>query len=504
MVAGEVIMSKNEKKTGLFTLVFFLILSVPVFVLAFYNVPSADDYTFAQQMHLWVQEHGYHISGILRCAARTSADYYVKWQGRYSESFLAAFMPETFGCYWISTVIIYLFFTGSVVAFFRNLVRVLAGKECVWIGNISGLVISMMVTQNVPFPVEAFFWFDGSMAYMFHHAVYIWMCAEAVRCFLMEKKRESVWNMLLLCLLAVVAAGGNNVTAFISILTYVIFAAIALLLRKKRRILLPAALSLAGFLVSYLSPGTLIRGGGEYSPILTTIRKCFVWTIRQYLLGWTTPAVLLMLVFLTPFLLQILQKAVERFDFHFPWPGLAAAGAFCFLSAMSCPSFYVLGEPGPGRLRNVVYVNYMILLVLTYSYLLGWLTAKFPDSSMWARLGGFYKKIHAWQGIGIAAVVYVVLCAGNFRTYGVSMEAARELFTGEAAAYHSEAAERKAIYLNQDIIYAEVEPYSIKPELLFFDDITDDPGNWKNIGVSTYYGKESVCLSRYDPDVDYD
>lgn len=310
--------------------------------------------------------------------------------------------------------------------------------------------------------------------------------------------------MLLLCLLTVVAAGGNNVTSFTSILTYVIFAAIALLTRRKRGILFPAVLSFAGFLVSYLSPGTLIRGGGEYSPVLSTIRKCFVWTIRQYVLGWTTPAVLLTLVFLTPFILQILQKVRERFAFRFPWPVLAAAGAQCFLSAMSCPSFYVLGEPGPGRLRNVIYVNDMILAVLTYGYLLGWLWAKFPGNRMWVKLRDFYKNTRVWQGIGVAAVVYVVLCAGNFRTYGVSAEAARELLTGEAAVYHREAMERKAVYLDPDIMHAEVEPYSVKPYLLFFDDITDDPGNWKNVGVSVYYGKESVRLNRYDPEVDYD
>lgn len=497
-------MSKNEKAIGWFTLAWFLILSTPVFILSFYNVPSADDYTFAQQMHLWIQEHGYEIPGILRCAMETSVDYYFRWQGRYSESFFAAFMPETFGCYWISTILIYLIFAGGMIAFFRNLVRALAGKECIWIGNMAGLVVGMMIVQNVPFPVEAFFWFDGSMAYMFHHAVYLWMCVGALRYFLAENKKGSVWNMLLLCLLTVVAAGGNNVTSFTSILTYVIFAAIALLIRRKRGILFPAVLSFAGFLVSYLSPGTLIRGGGEYSPVLSTIRKCFVWTIRQYVLGWTTPAVLLTLVFLTPFILQILQKVRERFAFRFPWPVLAAAGALCFLSAMSCPSFYVLGEPGPGRLRNVIYVNDMILAVLIYGYLLGWLWAKFPGNRMWVKLRDFYKNTRVWQGIGVAAVVYVVLCAGNFRTYGVSAEAARELLTGEAAVYHREAMERKAVYLDPDIMHAEVEPYSVKPYLLFFDDITDDPGNWKNVGVGVYYGKESVRLNRYDPEVDYD
>lgn len=497
-------MSKNEKRIILFILVLFLILSIPVFVLAFYNVPSADDYTFAQAMHLWVQEHGYNIAGIIGCAVRTSMDYYVTWQGRYSESFLAAFMPETFGCYWISTIVIYLLFAGGVITLFRNLARVLAGKEYTWIGIAIGIVVSTMIIQGIPFPVEAFFWFDGSMAYMFHHAVYIWMCAAVIRYFPEKQRKKAIRDMVLICFLTVIIAGGNNVTSFVSILTYVMFVMISFFIREKKEILFPAVLSLVGFMVSYLSPGTLIRGGGEHSPVLTTIRKCFVWTIRQYLAGWTTFGILLALAFLTPFIIRILVKMIERFGFCFPMPILMAAGMICFLSAMSCPSFYILGEPGPGRLRNVIYVNFIILVVLTYSYLLGWLIVKFSDNRIWIRLQDFYQNIPAWQGISIVIVVCVFLCAGNFRTGGVSIEAMRELFAGEAAAYYSEAMERKAIYLNPDIQNVEVEPYRVKPYLLFFDDITDDAQNWKNVGVSTYYGKESVRLNRYDPDVDYD
>ncbi len=50
----------------------------------------------------------------------------------------------------------------------------------------------------------------------------------------------------------------------------------------------------------------------------------------------------------------------------------------------------------------------------------------------------------------------------------------------------------------------EVAPYSEKPYLLFFDDITDDPENWKNMAVSAFYGKQTVKLNAYDPDVEYD
>lgn len=49
-----------------------------------------------------------------------------------------------------------------------------------------------------------------------------------------------------------------------------------------------------------------------------------------------------------------------------------------------------------------------------------------------------------------------------------------------------------------------VEPLSVKPEVIFFDDITDDPENWKNISTAKYFDKKSVRLSTYDPEIDYE
>jgi hypothetical protein len=84
------------------------------------------------------------------------------------------------------------------------------------------------------------------------------------------------------------------------------------------------------------------------------------------------------------------------------------------------------------------------------------------------------------------------------------LEAIRELASGQAKQYYQEAMIRKEIYQDESILDAEVEPYSVKPYLLYFDDITDDPENWKNKGVIEFYRKDSVKLNRYDPEVDYD
>ena len=494
----------NLKRISITLMVFFLMLSVPVFVLAFYNLPCADDYTFGRTMQLWITENGYDLPGMIKCAIQNSVQYYFNWQGRYSESFFASFMPEIFGCYWIWTIFIYSFFSAVIVFLVRTLVEYLAGEVEKWTGVSIGILIAITIIENIPFPVEAFFWFDGSMAYMFHHTLYLWMMTLIVKyCFTYNKKKNKRY-LAGASVLAALVAGGNNVTAFASVLTLGTCLVIAIWKREKQKIAIPFIVSVIGFMISYLSPGTRIRGGDVHNSILLTIRKCFVWTIKQYFLKWTFPVMVILLLLLTPVLLNVIHKVLEKTKISFSYPILMVIGVVCAVSSMSSPSFYILGEPGPGRLKNVIYVNYVILMVLLYGYVLGWLIKRYPDSKIEKRIVTVWEKC-CWQVRTVIILVGIsLLCIGGSSKPGVSLEAVSELISGEAAQYHAEGIIRKESYIDEKIADVEVEPYSVKPTLLFFDDITDDPDNWKNKGLAEFYQKNSAKLNRFDEDVDYD
>ncbi|MCI8430043.1 MAG: hypothetical protein HFI16_07270 [Lachnospiraceae bacterium] len=499
-------MNTNEKKLYRTVILFFLLASVPMVILSFFNVPSADDFTFGRRMQAYISENGYHMFGMIKCAVENMADYYMRWEGRYSESIIASFMPDIFGCYWLSAIVIYGLLTGGITFFFYTLAKGLAGKEKAWAGVCIALTVCLAAVQNVPYPVEAFYWFIGAMAYMFYHASYLWMCGVVILYFTSQDRRRDIVLLTLLALLSAFVAGGNNVTAFVSILTYSAFVVLSLVTRRKRGIIFPFLLSVGGFLISYLSPGTTVRGGGSehYTPVVVTIIKCFRWTIRQYLLEWTTAKILLMLCFLTPFLLKILLEMVDRYHFRFRFPGIAALGGVCFLSAMSSPPFYILGEPGPGRLRNIIYVSYLVVTVLVYGYFLGWAAAMEENRKTAEKIADLYQRLPVKKSIAAGIVVMGLMCIGDAKRYGVSIEACKEIAQGQAAQYHREAAERKKMYQSAEEADLEVAPYSEKPYLLFFDDITDNPENWKNMAVSAFYGKQTVKLNAYDPDVEYD
>jgi len=69
------------------------------------------------------------------------------------------------------------------------------------------------------------------------------------------------------------------------------------------------------------------------------------------------------------------------------------------------------------------------------------------------------------------------------------------LSSGEAQIYHNENLYRESLYNGSTIKNVEVPPFTCKPHLLFFDDITPNPDEYQNKGIAERYGKESVRLA---------
>ena len=86
--------------------------------------------------------------------------------------------------------------------------------------------------------------------------------------------------------------------------------------------------------------------------------------------------------------------------------------------------------------------------------------------------------------------VYLVAKGTGFAAVG----ALSTLASGEARAYHDSAVARFEILKDESIKDVQLEPFPVKPYLLYFDDISSDPSDWHNEDISTYYGKESVVL----------
>lgn len=79
----------------MFILAFAVVVS-PLLVIAKYNYPSADDWSYGSAGYHALQ-NGEGFFGVLRAALATVKTNYVSWEGRFVNVLFAAFMPGIFG-----------------------------------------------------------------------------------------------------------------------------------------------------------------------------------------------------------------------------------------------------------------------------------------------------------------------------------------------------------------------------------------------------------------------
>ena len=74
-----------------------------------------------------------------------------------------------------------------------------------------------------------------------------------------------------------------------------------------------------------------------------------------------------------------------------------------------------------------------------------------------------------------------------------SVSAVTSLYLGNAQAFDS-IADQRVEMLQSGVKNVELPSFTIKPYVLFFDDITQDSTNWRNEYVAKFYGIETVTL----------
>ena len=100
--------------------------------------------------------------------------------------------------------------------------------------------------------------------------------------------------------------------------------------------------------------------------------------------------------------------------------------------------------------------------------------------------------------IGFVAVTAALLAVSCFAMRDMlnftSIQALNALRTGQAQQYHSEFCARVEVLEDAAVADAVLQPYSVHPRILYFDDATPDAANWRNEAMADYYGKHSVIV----------
>lgn len=480
-----------EKAVALLVVAAVALMLVPMLVVARYNVPCADDYHYgASTYHTWQATHS--LAAVLRAAGEKVAERYVNWQGTYSAIFLMALQPAVFGNGFYALVP---FLTLGMLAagtcfFCLSLFTKLLGASR-WQALVLALVWLGIDTQLLPSAVQGFYWYNGAIFYTFFFGVQLFYFGLLARYLAMghASRRRSAAFLTGLCALGLFLGGGNLVTAFGTLLVLVCVLCLLAIMKSRqwRALLLPLAFLLAGFLVNVCAPGNSVRqqSMGDPLPAPLAVLRAVQEAVLQFDKNLTLP-ILLALVFLLP----VLWNAAANAHLSFRWPLLFFVFTFGLYAAQFCPTWYALKQAGPARLLDIIFYSAFFWMAVNLFYFLGWLQRR-----LWAENGAVPQGRYTIGFVAVTAALLAVSCFAmrdmlNF----TSIQALNAVRTGQAQQYHAEFEARVEILEDTAQPDAVLQPYSVRPRVLYFDDATPDAANWRNEAMADYYGKHSVIV----------
>lgn len=464
----------------------FAVCLIPLLYLSRYDVPCADDYIYGTAAHLTLV-HGGTLGEALAAALEHTVSTYRTWQGSYAAVFLMCIQPAVFSesfyriTPWLMSAAL---FGGLFVLCFCLMEKVFRMPR--HMGTILGGLVGTLYLLLMPYPSESLYWFNGSVYYTFFHGIAMMTVALSV----ITGKKGGGLRIAVLCLLAAFLAGGNLVTG----LTLCLMAAsgFALLLMKKdtagiRRLIFPVTVLLVCFGFNVFAPGNSVRAVNEMArtpDALGSILESFSMALRYAVRWCRLPVLGGMLVLGMAF-----WAALPGCSFRFRLPGLFSLWSYCLFSAMFCPTVYTFGWAGPGRLQDIIFCSYLLLLALNLFYWLGWLRLRrAPHREA-------VQGVRLLPAVGAMILCLVLLAASAALNGGISLASAyTALSTGQAAVFYREAQERLEILKDPAVRVAELKPYTDPPYLLYFDDLYDDPEAWQNRDMANYYEKDKVIL----------
>lgn len=538
--------SCDLRRLSYLLIVIYALSLIPVLVIGKYDYPSADDFSMGLGTRLVYEATG----SLLAVAGKILSEtvrYYRTWIGYFTSCLFTTVSPATFGEAWyaLTPAVILLALHIGVAVFFYALMEKALGMNRYARRCMTVLALFLMV-QRMPegsLRVEAFYWYSGAGNYTLTFSAGLLYLAFYVLSVCGVRRKNRSLFLVLACIMGFLAGGGNYLSALSFAVVSVLFA--VYLVKRKIGRLLPAAFYLCGFAVSCLSPGNRIRGGeAEGYGALKSILLSLYYTLSYPLNQWMNWAVLLILalagvIFWMGFAeiefsganakaggaaaletgsgAQAVQRScgaeapekpaekvreAEAVQLGFTAPLPAAVLSYGIVSCVVTPALYAQGNMDAGRIQSTFWLHAVLVLLLLEWYLVGGLYRRFSKeqnasavsclqnasaaSCLRNGAGGFVRAILLFF------IVFSLLAVKGNPDFYTGTSAVFELLDGSAAQYGRENEERLRILQNPREQDAVLPRYTVQPNLLYFEDVSEDPDDWINQKMSEYYGKNSI------------
>lgn len=472
----------------------FLVICIPLCVVAKYNYMSADDFGYGVITHHAIME-GQPLK-IFGLAAKQAADTYMRWQGSFSAVFIFALQPGIWGEQYYQLGIYFILFCMFFLqfAFFQRIAG--KGREKVPLHIIISLCALLNLVQVLwaPYPEECFYWMNGGLYYTFFYTLQVLLFSEILVFFRFPAKLKGAQWLFFgwMLLFAVIIGGGNLATGLATALVLGLLTVWQFVKKANHRFYLLAIMIiyLIAFGINIISPGNAVRaqdpGYHKMNPISAVLLA--MWHCMLNIYSWTDYKMLLILLIAVPLLWKIAGAVIQNWKFTFRFPAIATVFLFGIYASQLAPITYMEGSFGPKRMGDMMWFSYMLWIFCTEGYWIGWFRNKYADKKqpLILKYGGILQ-------LCILALWCVLVLMTNVRNSSTYLAWAA-LRSGEAQAYAAENEERLEILKNPEIkdVWLDRIQHPIEP--IYSTDITNNNQNYSNRAMADFYYKNTVNL----------
>ncbi len=508
----------NTKTLSIVATVIYILTTLPLLIVGLYNWPSADDMSLALETYRCYKSTG-NVIATFFTAFKVGFNEYMNWMGYYFSNVMFCYSPSIFGEKWYALVALEM--VGILtfgVCYFFNALFVRALKADKQLSNIAAMLTLTVIVQCMPVGlprVEAFYWFSGAINYMFMFSMALFWLGLMIRTVYEENPKARFRKLLWACFWGFWLGGANYMTALqcaiCSALIIVIFfmykagkATIELdgdkaeaasknadQIKSFERIWIPATINLIGFMASCFAPGNatreaLVEGFGAVKSIFIAILYTYNMLIDQFTRWEIFAAAALMIV--------VSWKLTDSIKHRFQHPLIFTVFAFGMSASNMVPPLYALSNIEAGRLKSIIYAEYVVLLMLTVFYVTAWAKQALSLKEQGHR-EFFSPLLSSMILVCVAFIIFgSALCVYDDPQYYSASAALMDVASGDAATYLKESKERLEVLTDPSVKDAVLLPYSKRPVMLSFDDITGDKDYWINNVMARYYEKDCVVV----------
>lgn len=481
---------------------------IPMLIIGFYNWPSADDFSMAFEVHEYYASTG-NILGVIGASFDKTVNLYNTWIGYFFSSFMTGLSPSVFSekAYFLVPFIIIGMITLGVCFFFKALFVYLMGLDKHLSNSVAMLTLIIMINslEQEGARAEAFYWYSGAINYSFMFGLSLLWIGILIKTVSDSSfvKRKHISRIVIASILGFMLGGANYMTALgMGICSFlIVFILLMIKLGKftlwdnieKRNLsfmYIPAICNILGLVVSAIAPGNSVRsassqGFGAVKSVLVSVFYVFDMCISD-MTRWE--------VILGLFIVAIISfKMADKMKHKLRHPFMFVLFAFLFTASTMTPPLYATGNISAGRLHSLVWMNYVVMMVLAVFYISIWIRQQISSAT---HVGTSFS-----EGLNTLLVITVVflifgslLCVKEDAYYYSSTSAICDILNSNAKMYNEQCKERLALLTDSSVNEVELKELQVRPELLFYQDITADSDEWVNTVVARYYHKEKVRI----------